>query len=59
MEPSVDIADTVDLRQSETVIDFERFRLRRFVENLESESLEIRDQPIDQRPSQRGRGVQG
>jgi 2,5-furandicarboxylate decarboxylase 1 len=43
----VNIIDKTDSRASATATDFERFRLRTFIEGLAPDALEVRDQPID------------
>ena len=43
----MNIIDKTDLRQSTAATDFERFRLRRYIESLDGEALERRKQPVD------------
>ena len=43
----MDFTDKIDLDASGAGLDFDHFRLRRFVEDLDRDSLDIREQPID------------
>ena len=43
----MDIADNIDSDATGAGLDFDHFRLRRFVEDLDRDSLDIREQPID------------
>ena len=43
----MNVIDKSDAGRASSAVDFERFRLRRFVESLPAEELEVRDSPTD------------
>src|SRR5712675_1012332 len=44
---NVNIIDKTDSRHHAAAADFEQFRLRRYIESLDGDTLERRDQPTD------------